>query len=287
MKAIKFLVYSNIFIALCAAASIFQTEICIGHGMVMDKLLVFIFGATLGVYSLHRLLSPYFQSRDYHSVRETRLSAYRMWMILTSVAGIAMVAGTFFYFDLNTKLRLVLPAIFSLCYMLPIPFLKKRIKDIPFIKIFFIAITWGYVTVYIPRWYYMTDLDHGTLYFIARSAFLFAITIPFDIRDMEKDSVNGVRTIPLVTGASRAVNIAGVALFISFLCFTLLYINNQLKGWIFIFLGLQYVISYFLIGLSRQRKGDLYYSFGIDGLLILQFLFVWLGDAINSFPKLG
>ena len=47
---------------------------------------------------------------------------------------------------------------------------------------------------------------------LERFLFVFAITIPFDIRDMEIDIKEGLKTIPVIMGKKKAMMIANILL---------------------------------------------------------------------------
>ena len=65
---------------------------------------------------------------------------------------------------------------------------------------------WSYVTVFLPAMELGLALDLRLfMIFIERSLFIFAITLPFDIRDMEIEKANGVKTIPAMIGAQNSI----------------------------------------------------------------------------------
>ena len=102
---------------------------------------------------------------------------------------------------------------------------------------------------------------------MSNSLFVFAITIPFDIRDLEFDHSNK-KTIPQVFGKKAAVFISCFLLLLT----GLLYVYSGNYGLI----GLC-MIAMVLVLLSFLQKPDWYYLLIIDGLLILFPLFAMIG----------
>ena len=145
-------------------------------------------------------------------------------------------------------------------------------------KIFLITIVVSFVTIFLPV---ANDpsvlLDLNTqFHFLTRCLFIFAITIPFDIRDMDYDKEDELITIPRKYGIQGAKNI-------SFAMLALMSIVAGLHYWLHI--GLTYygflaivgsaLISIFAIAKLRPQSSEYYYSLVIEGMMIVQFGLVW------------
>jgi len=104
---------------------------------------------------------------------------------------------------------LVIPAILSLGYVLPFVKGNKRLRDFDYIKIFLVAIVWGVITVLMPILERTTDLTLShLLILLERMLFIFAITLPFDIRDLKIDAHIDVKTIPSIIGIGKTKKLA-------------------------------------------------------------------------------
>lgn len=120
----------------------------------------------------------------------------------------------------------------SLVYPIPLPFKNKtnglnyRLRDIPFIKIFLISLTWatGSCCYFAPA----LQVGHSFPYhlFLLQFIFIFFITIPFDINDIEIDNAVGVKTIPILLGIKKALILEGFVLF-SLVCLPTLIWGNK------------------------------------------------------------
>ena len=112
-----------------------------------------------------------------------------------------------------------------------------------------------------------------TLHLLARFLLIFAIIIPFDIRDLNFDNKE-LRTIPLVFGAVKARIIAISALFICAIIAVVQYINEDINFSNLLALILLYFVSSIFIAKSDERRGEMYFSFWGESLSILGYLFL-------------
>lgn len=108
-----------------------------------------------------------------------------------------------------------------------------------------------------------------------RFAFIFAIAIPFDIRDMKTDTLTGLRTIPIVFGEKKALIISGIA-FVFLLVIAV--INHLIQNMIFIIPAgiISFSITLSLINCKRLRGLPLYYHGLLNGCIILYGLLICL-----------
>jgi 4-hydroxybenzoate polyprenyltransferase len=109
-----------------------------------------------------------------------------------------------------------------------------------------------------------------TVLMLEKFFFVFALSITFDIRDVEIDRQKGIKTIPLSMGIEKAKRTAYIALICSFLmAFILFYFQNySLETLLKMLISL--LITAFLVKKTDSTQNDYFYYFGIDGLMILQ-----------------
>ena len=115
------------------------------------------------------------------------------------------------------------------------------------------------------------------LYFFSRFFFIFAITLPFDVRDMKLDRLMGVRTLPNVLGVKITRVLSSLAIvahlgIVSFLHFSDYYIDNQE----FIGLLAAGVITLFIVIRTNEQRDEYFYSLWVEGTMIIEFLAVML-----------
>lgn len=281
MKIINFLLYGNFFIALCAYSQTVQTCRFLGDDNPSQSILpIFVAAATFFLYNIHKPITFFLKKQLIDNQRFLKTKSFSTPLsILTVFAGLFCC---FFFFKIKTATQwsLIVAALLSLAYVLPV-FRGKRLRDLPFVKIFTIAPVWAFVTVILPVQEYGNILDsHVKLMFLERALFVFALTIPFDIRDIDVDIQTNVKTIPLSIGVQKAQYLAILALVSCiFIVFSL---NNQdvysFKNTIALLLT--YIVSILVVGFTRKDRND-YYFYGLtDGMMLLQSLFFFLLTVI-------
>lgn len=154
-------------------------------------------------------------------------------------------------------------------YMLPVRVNKQKItlRRIPGLKIFSIAVSWSGLTSLFLL--YSKGVSLGSvhwLFFVQQLVFVFALTLPFDIRDMNFDAKE-LFTIPTVFGLRIAKFLGVVATFV-FVCLGSFTVAGEAFLTI-LFAGFLLLLSL----LFAQKKQSPYYaSFWVEGIPI-----VWWG----------
>ncbi len=275
----KYLIHTNLWIAACALAGTWQTTILSGGNIGMAfNYPGFVFSATLLLYSIHRIIGVHRVGKFTNLGRFKIVKSRRRLIYL--LAALSSVFSFYFFLKLrlSTQLLLVIPSAVALLYVLPV--LKgnsKRLRDLDFVKAFLIAPVWAWVTVVAPAGELSRSLfsTQVILFSLERIFFLFALTIPFDIRDLEVDRHTQVKTIPAIIGVKKS-NILSVFSLIAMSLMTA--INYALDG---ISLGglsaifLSALTAAFFILRADEQKPDWYFSGLLDGMMILQFALVW------------
>jgi 4-hydroxybenzoate polyprenyltransferase len=275
-KLIDLIFYSNLWIALCAAAMCAQTQFILDGKITFNWLMGLIFFATLLVYALHRIIGiskvSEFREMERYAVIEKFKHHITFYALVAGIGG----AISFWNVPLSIQLSLIIPGIISLGYVIPFLKGKKRLRDFDHIKIFLIAIVWSWVTVFLPALEIETTTTLAVwLMILERALFIFAITLPFDIRDLKVDSHSEVRTIPAVIGIEKTKLLGTVSLT---LAFSLALINWFSAGYnvnILLAISISFLSTWFFIRQSDKIKHDYFFTGLIDGTMILQFLLIW------------
>lgn len=273
----RFLLYSNCWIAIAALSLSLQTEFLLLGAFSLRPLHGFIFFGTIFIYATHRLVSLQrirrkdWQERFFYIARGQKwLYAYALLSLLIALA---------FYVWLSPKIRvlLLLPGLLSLAYVFPVLRGGRRIRDIQFIKIFLIAVVWVWLTVLVPA----LDLHLERQMVIRtmsleRLCFIFAITLPFDIRDLLLDSQQSVKTVPGLIGMPATRRLALLLLSVMSLLVVLATCWDWYTSAAALALLLTAGLALFLICRARPDQPDQYFTGWLDGTMILQFLLVYL-----------
>lgn len=256
---------TNIFIAVAAAFCTLATYEF--HSVEPDYLLVgFIFFATLFTYNMQRRVG------DLGS-NGTHLKA-KIFLMVIGLLGMLYFA---IHLTIVELIGLSLAGALSLGYAIPcIPFRGKlwSIRDIPYMKVWIIALAWIMSTSIVPlvnivNLYSVDDRWSTILFFLQQGAFIVALTIPFDVRDLETDYPHQ-RTLPMVFGVTRSIKMAQNAMILAFV----FAFFNYLIGFfgfpeMLVQLGIS-IIGIFLVRRGTIHRSPLYYSILLDGMIILQ-----------------
>ena len=174
-------------------------------------------------------------------------------------------------------LKLITPVIIvSFLYPLNIRISNFRvcIRSIPFFKVFLISFVWSYVTFLMPLIYNGFEIDFYILkYFTLRFLFIFAISIPFDIRDFNVDKI---LTFPRMLGIQKSKYLSWISMFIFQLIILIDLLNSQISMSIFLALFLSIEFSSLVIYYTNTKRTNLFYGLVVEGLSIIMCLFVFI-----------
>lgn len=139
-----------------------------------------------------------------------------------------------------------------------------NMREVAYLKIHLIALTWSIILIVFPllnenRW------NNAVVWAgMAHYAYIVAVTIPFDIRDLKYDRV-GQKTIPQVAGVLASKLIA-IGLLLAFMAIMIGEFNGLiLNPWFYLAIGAQFVLIIFM----TENRGDLYCAGLIDGMIAL------------------
>lgn len=268
----NFYLYSSLHIGICAA--LFTLESYLAFELVYNlNYILFIFLSTICSYSLHRLVGMNKTQAFKESGRYRVIRTYQRHIFLYFV--LSGIAALYFFLHLShqVKLQLSIPIVITLFYILPIFPKGKRLRDIHFVKIFLIAITWAWMCYGIPC-YNLVDIPTYCLALLERILFVFAITIPFDIRDKDVDATIGVQTIVHLLGNKLSKFLSIGLLLVSFSLIVYLLLNQQISTIYFIAMIISYVITIVLVSNTKETHGDWYFGGLLDGTLGLRTLLI-------------
>lgn len=139
-------------------------------------------------------------------------------------------------------------------------FLDVYIRKIPLLKVFYVGLVWALVNCW------LTLPEFSFPIFLISFFYITALVLPFDIRDMNSDTV---KTFPMLIGVQNTKYIAYGLVFISSLI-GILYLK-PLYATAFFLSG---IITYIFIYFSENKRDDSYFSFGVETCSALPFLFL-------------
>ena len=278
LNLFRFLINSNIYISVAAVFLTIETQVQLGMKPQWQPYLLIVFFATFFEYNLHRLITVVTNKDalkvDKHQWVRKHLKQFYLIVIISAIGFLLSL----FLAKKEVLIALAPVAVLTIFYSLPV-FRNKtnifRLREIPFLKIFLIAFVWSVATIFLPI------IQSGNLYnkvhvmimLIERFVFVFAITIPFDIRDMKQDAQSGLKTIPLLIGEKRALFIANIGIML-FLAISAIHYQIMNLPYILIAFIVSAITTFVFINNKKLRKMT-YYHYGLlDGAMLFQGLIV-------------
>jgi len=277
-SAFDFLLFSNVFMSLCAVAQALLTFSIIDSKPVY-AVIGLLFTSTLGIYNFSILLSKpkYPEKSPYRRVRWF-FAHYRLMVTFTIVSLLSLIP-LFFFLSMESRILLIFLALLSFGYGLPLFSIgdqKFGLRNIPGLKAFLITIVWTLSCVLVPileaQDQHHTDFSMRDTIIVLAKRFLFiaALTVPFDIRDLFQDKKLGLKTVAVVWGEKNAYLFCQVLLAGYIVLLFLLRRNGFNVD--FFALTLTAILTGWLIFRSKWEKNEYYYFFYLDGVLILQYV---------------
>lgn len=260
-KWIDYFLYSNIFISLCAAAITAETYLLV-HFPINWLYISFTFFSTMVFYGFPSLLFPKEAFSANQSERHKWIIENRKALVALSILAFVAVAINIFFFPVKFILWMTPNAIVAFAYFFP----QTRLRSITGLKAAIVAFVWTMVTYVYP--FLLDPLQSGGNWngVAERFFYMLPLCIIFNVRDVEADRTAGVRTIPVVYGVRATIMICLFSLFL----FSALAISDRGFSLETIALIISAIASGILILKASENRNDYFYSFWIDGMILLQ-----------------
>ena len=227
-----------------------------------NNILYFIFFSSITGYNFVK----YFGLAKFHH------RSLANWLKFIQVFSLlCFVLMCYYAFKIQTKTLFYIVGLGLITFLYAIPFLPKRflvddkqnLRDVGGIKIYIIALVWTGVTVISP----LVNNNIGvsdTLIITAIQRFVFVIvlTLPFEIRDLQYDSVK-LSTIPQKIG-ERRTKIMGSILLLVFFILEFMKEETSYKRFIIVFVIT--IITLFSLLSAKNNQGKYYSGFWVEGI---------------------
>ena len=276
-KIVDLILYSNVWIGLCAVAQVQHTYLLTDIERGLDVYTGFLFTSTMALYCLHRVIGIARISEFNTSGRFEIIARFKRHIIVYGILGLIGAAATFLFLPLEAWALIAIPALISIAYVTPVGRHGKRLRDRPVIKIFLIALNWSLLTAFIPVLLF-TEIpwDWALLILLDRVLFTFALTIPFDIRDVTIDKPYDIRTIPHLVGIRGSKIIGSASIALSCLVACVLMASEIYPHYYMFPMVIFGIMGVTVLWFSRERNGDYYFAGLVDGVMVFGFLLLWV-----------
>ena len=235
-----------------------QTRLLLGFPLTPDWLDGFVFGGTVFGYHYANPKPSY------------RLVAWIMGVLggICLLVAAPLQIGAYW-------IRLFPPLLFWLAYYGFLHPKKTKLRDHPLAKPMVIAATWAWVSVLLPspfdRWPDLFFMGLG------RAAFIFALALAYDLSDAAHDQKLGLKTLVGSLGPQQTYVWIDRSLALAGLCVAAnlwLHLYDYALG--IGLIGTLAFTAFWLRKILSKPDWEYWHKPLIDGLMVLQFLVIWL-----------
>ncbi|MFN8165435.1 MAG: hypothetical protein U0X76_04500 [Bacteroidia bacterium] len=269
------MVFRHFFISGCAVSMIFATQLLNHSTIYFSPYVFFLGGATFLIYNFHTesFYLDYSGWRAFvQSVKNRNLPLIDYFFYISA----ALITSVFFLMLSNSvKLFLIPLAAMTLLYSIPFwGYRKRKLRELLFVKIPLLSLIWALTTVIVPAVEQNINpwQPFVLLQFVCRFLFIFALCVPFEIRDVEIDRSKNVRTIPVVYGTMATRNTGIILLVVEMIFHHFMPAGMTVR----LALDLSSAFGIIWILLQKEEMSGYFFKFLVDGTMILRFLFVYL-----------
>ena len=196
---------------------------------------------------------------------------------LLLLIGFSLIIYSLFSFHLRHFYVLSCLGGIAFLYSFPaLPFgKKKRLKEYGILKIITLSLLWTLVTVWFPANTMPYEPGLFWLVFAKRFLFMFVLCLLFDMRDMDIDRETGIKTFPVRYGIQNSYYFSYLLLVIFLILSFIQYYYWGNPGFLFAMI-ISAIVTFIIIQLTKKHKSDFIFLAGIDGMMLLQALLVYL-----------
>ena len=179
-KTLDIFLDGSFLLAIASVCLCVETYLLLGENVKNAGIIPLVFFSTLFIYN-YRLIG----AENTGVIPKSVLKLFVLLIVFGMMASCVFVRPKILLF--------LFPfGILSLIYNVPLVHRAEnviRLREMPYLKIFLISVIWAVVTVLIPAKDLEIDIFSNEIgvVFLRRVLFIFALAIPFDIRDAQKE----------------------------------------------------------------------------------------------------
>ena len=274
---VNLLIYGGAYIGICAACITAMSLEIIGKENTHFMYTLWIGVCTATLYCGHRVIGLKKMAHIKTSERFNVIRKYEQHIWVYFYLWICLTAFLFFTFGSIRLVIWMMPGGFiALGYVLPLLFGKKRFRDLGWTKILMIGWSWAWLTAFVPI-YFLANEPIGMAITVtsARMLFIIAITVPFEVRDIQVDRSVGLMTLPEKFGRK------GTDFFLWGCCSGIVILSyiasyHYFNEAYFVAMVVISICTWLVYRYSFRTQDDYFFGGLIDGLMILALL-LYLG----------
>lgn len=276
MQLVKILGYSHLIIALGAGVTAYISGFSLGLGGDMSEAATLI-GAFTGLgYTVQRFIKTRFFPLSAPPERIAFMKKYGVGLIVAwGIVLLAVIMLGAVDFSTSANALVIFLIIISIAYA-AIPLREKAYLKLPLIAGVFALATVVYPVLLTG--FKLSDFTPILVtVLLARVLYIAGITIPFDVRDLNIDSVN-MKTMPQQIGTKRSLQRAVILVGGSGVLWAGLLIMEAIPQIVGYSLLIHAIISIPFVSpiLAGRNRSEFFYSIVLDGLISFQFVILLL-----------
>jgi hypothetical protein len=276
MQLVKILGYSHLIIALGAGVTAYISGFSLGLGGDMSEAATLI-GAFTGLgYTVQRFIKTRFFPLSAPPERIAFMKKYGVGLIVAwGIVLMAVIMLGAVDFSTSANALVIFLIIISIAYA-AIPLREKAYLKLPLIAGVFALATVVYPVLLAG--FKLSDFTPILVtVLLARVLYIAGITIPFDVRDLNIDSVN-MKTMPQQIGTKRSLQRAVILVGGSGVLLAGLLIMEAIPQIVGYSLLIHAIISIPFVSpiLAGRNRSEFFYSIVLDGLISFQFVILLL-----------
>ena len=265
----QYILGENLFISICSISFFLAGSLLVNGTYPNFPIISLIFWSTLLTYQINTKTK--FNFFDFNSYKSIKLPTHKKekYILFLSIISLSHIP----FINPGSIIFLLHLGLISTLYNVPEKSKSKSyfpLRSVPMLKIFLIAYVWASISSFLPAILANEKVFTSQIIFvfIAHLLFIISIALQFDIRDFQDDNKKALITFPQLLGIIPAKLLAIVCLFV----FTLI-INHITKEWLIYAFSM---VTAVLILNSSAEKKDYYFTFYLDGTIILYFITIIL-----------
>ena len=186
-------------------------------------------------------------------------------LVFNVISGIVSAALIIYNHNDGRLVKWLIIVIIGLLY--DSKFLKYFVREIPLFKIFYVGLTWALINSWL-----ILPTFHLEIFWISW-LFITALVLPFDIRDMNSDTIV---TFPRLIGIQNTKYLAYFLIFISLLL-AIFYLKTEFSVAFFF----TTIFTFLLIYYAENSNKDSYFSFWVESCSGMPLFFITLHWLTN------
>ena len=253
---VLFLVRTNVFISL-ATTSVVVSTIVLADLQFEFLPLFIVFAVTMFVYSFNRLAD---RAEDAQNLPGRTSFVQRYGPAMLAFGGLLYLVAIVIAVVENVPgaPAMVLPLLVAVLYSL------VGVKRVLVVKNLVVGLAWGCLPLGVGVYYGVLWTVDILFLFVFVTVMITIAAAIFDIKDIEGDRTQGIRTLPIVLGVRRTRQFAvGATVLVSAVLAGLLLSGVLSATYALLFLFLAYVLGYSRV--ARPDRTALFYGFVVDG----------------------